>query len=50
MVNPSLVPSAILLTTSISAGASLYAYLKPKGSLLKWGGPLMGGLLGLILF
>lgn len=48
-LNPFLIPTALLTTTTICAGAATYAYYKPKGSMLKLGGPLMGGLMALIL-
>jgi FtsH-binding integral membrane protein len=48
-MNPFLIPTAFLTTTTICAGAATYAYYKPKGSLLKLGAPLMGGLLALIV-
>ena len=35
-INPIILPTAITLTTAIFAGASAYAYTRPKGALLSW--------------
>lgn len=48
MVNSMVIPTALLLTTTICSGASVYAYTKPKDSLLWLGGPLTGSLIALI--
>ena len=48
MVNPSIVPTCLGLTTAIFGGASLMAFRMPKDSMLKYGGVLGGSLLGLI--
>ena len=48
MLNPMIIPTALGITTGICSGASLYAYVKPKGSLLWLGGPLTGCLLSLV--
>lgn len=48
MLNPLIIPTALGITAGICSGASLYAYVKPKGSLLWLGGPLMGCLLSLV--
>jgi hypothetical protein len=47
-INPGLIPAALLLTASVCGGSSLYAYSRPKGSLLWLRAPLMGSLIGLI--
>ena len=47
-INPSILPSAIGLTTAIFGGSSLIAYNMPKGKMLGYGGALMGSLFGLI--
>lgn len=48
MVNPSILPTCIGLTTAIFGGASLIAYSQPAGQMLKYGRVLTGGLFGLI--
>ena len=48
MVNSMIIPTALALTTTICSGSSLYAYTKPKDSLLWLGGPLTGALVALI--
>ena len=48
VVNPLIIPGAVLLTSGVCAGASLFALMKPKGSLLRLGGPLLGGCISLI--
>lgn len=48
MLNPYLLPSGLLLTSAICGVSSLYAYMRPSGSLLWLRGPLMGGLFALI--
>ena len=47
-VNPMIIATSLALTTSICSGASVYAYYKPKGSLLWLSGPLSGALITLI--
>ena len=47
-ISPSIMPTAIGLTTAIFGGASLAAYNMPKGKMLGYGGVLGGALLGLI--
>lgn len=48
MMNPSIIPSAIAITSGIFGGASLMAYMMPKDKMLGYGSILMGSLLGLI--
>lgn len=48
IVNPSILPLSIALTSAIFGGASLYAYTRPKGALLSWGSSLYGAVLGLV--
>lgn len=48
LMNPVIIPLALGLTTTIVSGSSLYAYTKPKNSLLWLGGPLTGALISLI--
>jgi len=48
MINPSILPTAIGLTTAIFGGASLVAYKMPKDKMLGYGKALMGSVLGLI--
>jgi FtsH-binding integral membrane protein len=47
-ISPSIMPTALGLTTAIFGGASLMAYNMPKGKMLGYGGALGGALLGLI--
>eukprot|EP00919_Chromeraceae_sp_WS-2016_P000007 GHVR01000020.1.p1 GENE.GHVR01000020.1~~GHVR01000020.1.p1 ORF type:complete len:234 (+),score=3.03 GHVR01000020.1:1314-2015(+) len=47
-INPSILPTAIGLTSAIFGGASLVAYKMPKDKMLGYGGVLFGSLLGLI--
>ena len=47
-LSPSIMPTAIGLTTAIFGGSSLAAYNMPKGRMLGFGGALTGALLGLI--
>lgn len=47
-VNPTIIPTALGLTTAIFGGASLVAYNMPKDKMLGYGGVLSGSLLGLI--
>jgi len=47
-LDPAILPIAIAITSGIFGGASLYAYMKPKDSLMSWGSSLSAGLLGLI--
>jgi len=47
-ISPVIVPVSIALTVSVMGGASLFAYMRPAGSLEHWQGPLMGGLMGII--
>lgn len=48
MGQPTLLPAALMVTTGICAGASLYAYSRPSDSLLYLKGPLFGSLLAMI--
>lgn len=48
ILNPVIVPVALGLTTTIVSASSLYAYSRPKDSLLWLGGPLMGALVSMI--
>lgn len=43
-----IIPVSIALSTGVFGAASLYAYMKPKDSLLGWGSGLYAGLLGMI--
>jgi FtsH-binding integral membrane protein len=47
-VNPAILPTSLAISSLIFGSASLYAYLKPRDSLLSWGSSLYAGLLGLI--
>lgn len=47
-ISPSILPTAIGITTAIFGGSSLVAYNMPKGKMLGYGGALGGALLGLI--
>jgi FtsH-binding integral membrane protein len=47
-VSPTIVPTALGLTTAIFGGASLIAYRMPKDSMLSMGKVLFGSLFGLI--
>jgi len=47
-VSPSIMPTALGITTAIFGGASLIAYNMPKDKMLGFGGVLMGSLLGLV--
>lgn len=47
-VSPSILPTAIGITTAIFGGASLIAYNMPKDKMLGFGGVLMGSLFGLL--
>lgn len=47
-LNPSIIPSAIGITSGIFGGASALAYFMPKDKMLGYGSILMGSLLGLI--
>ncbi len=47
-INPSVIPSALAITSAVFGGASLLAYNMPKDKMLGYGGVLIGGLLGLI--
>jgi FtsH-binding integral membrane protein len=47
-ISPTILPSALGITTAIFGGASLVAYNMPKDKMLGFGGVLMGSLLGLI--
>ena len=49
LINPLIIPTALAVTSTICSGAALYAYLKPKGSLLWLGGPLTGCLISLLV-
>jgi FtsH-binding integral membrane protein len=48
IVSPSIMPMAIGLSLSTMIGSSLYAYLRPPGSLLSWGPPLITCLSGFV--
>lgn len=48
MVSPGVLPLATGLSIATMGGASLFAYMRPSGSLLKYQAPLFGGLVGLI--
>lgn len=45
---PGLLPAAVMVTTGVCAGASLYAYSRPADSLLFLKGPLIGCLFSMI--
>ena len=47
-ISPTIIPTAVGLTTAIFGGASLIAYNMPKDKMLGYGGVLTGSLLGLI--
>lgn len=47
-VSPTILPTALALSSAIFGGASLVAYNMPKDKMLGMGGVLMGSLLGLI--
>lgn len=47
-VSPTILPTALGITTAIFGGASLIAFNMPKDKMLGMGGVLMGSLLGLI--
>ena len=47
-VSPTILPTALALSSAIFGGASLIAYNMPKDRMLGMGGVLMGSLLGLI--
>lgn len=47
-VSPTIIPTALALSTAVFGGASLVAYNMPKDKMLGMGGVLMGSLLGLI--
>lgn len=47
-ISPSILPTAIGITTAIFGGSSLVAYNMPKDKMLGYGGVLGGALLGLI--
>lgn len=48
MVNPAIIPTSIVLSASIFGSASLYAYTRPKDSLISWGSSLYSALFGMI--
>lgn len=48
MVNPAIVPTAAVVSASIFGAASLYAYTRPKDSLISWGSSLYSALFGMI--
>lgn len=48
IVNPAILPLSIGITGAVFGSASLYAYMKPKDSLLSLGSSLYAGLFGLI--
>ena len=47
-ISPTILPTALGITTAIFGGASLVAYAMPKDRMLGFGGVLTGSLLGLI--
>lgn len=47
-VSPTILPTALGITTAIFGGASLVAYNMPKDKMLGFGGVLGGSLLGLL--
>jgi len=47
-VSPTILPVATCLSVATMGGASLFAYLRPEGSLLSWGAPLSGALTGFV--
>ena len=47
-ISPTIIPTALALSTAVFGGASLVAYTMPKDRMLRMGGVLMGSLLGLI--
>lgn len=47
-VSPTILPTALGITTAIFGGASLIAYNMPKDKMLGFGGVLGGSLLGLL--
>lgn len=46
--SPFIMPAAVGLTTIVMGVASRYAFLQPPGSMERWEGPLIGGLVGLL--
>lgn len=48
IVNPAILPLSVAITGAVFGSASLYAYMKPKDSLLGIGSSLYAGLFGLI--
>ena len=48
MIDPSILPSAIAITSAIFGGASLAAYSMPKDKMIGYGRVLTGSLIGLI--
>merc|ERR1711871_504181 len=48
MVDPIILPMAFGATTTIFVGASLVSLVAPRGRMLSMGGPLTGGLFGLM--
>ena len=48
LISPTILPVATCLSVATMAGASLFAYMKPEGSLLTWGAPLSGALTGFV--
>jgi FtsH-binding integral membrane protein len=47
-ISPMILPASAVISGSVMAGASLYAYRTPSSKLSKWRGPLTGGLFGLL--
>jgi len=47
-INPAILPVSIGLSSLVFGGASYYAYMRPKDSLLSWGRVLYPALIGLI--
>lgn len=48
MKNSVILPTAIGISSAIFGSASIYAYTRPKDSLLTWGSSLYGALFGMI--
>lgn len=47
-ISPTILPASVLMTMGVFGGSILYAKFRPKGALLAWEAPLMGGLVGLV--
>ncbi|MFO0131200.1 MAG: Bax inhibitor-1 family protein [bacterium] len=48
MFYPAVLPKALLASTAVFGGCSIFAYMKPKSSLLYLQGPLSGAIFALI--